>query len=91
MRNCHVRRTASVGSVVLEPRRNGAADTAMGATATANKDTMERRMLYGLSKPNKKVFVNFVAKKWIVRKDVKKRPGPVSEMEVDSVYGLLLS
>jgi hypothetical protein len=55
--------TASVGSLVPVTRRNGAADTAMGATATANKDTMERRMLYVLSNPNNKVFVNFVAKK----------------------------
>jgi hypothetical protein len=49
---------------VLVPRRNGAADTTMGATAIANKDAMERRMLYVLSSP-KKVFVE---KKWIARK-----------------------
>jgi hypothetical protein len=37
------------------------------------------------------MFVNFVAKKWIAREDVKNGPGPVREMEVDSVDGFLLS
>jgi hypothetical protein len=60
LRNCYIRRTVAVPLSML--RRNGAADTAMGATATVNKDAVERRMFYVLSSPNKKVFV---AKKWI--------------------------
>jgi hypothetical protein len=40
MRNCYIRMTSPVGSLVLAPRRNGAADTTMGATAIANKDAV---------------------------------------------------
>lgn len=46
LRNCYVRTTVPVE--LLDSRRNGAADTAMGATATAaaNKDAVEKRMIY---------------------------------------------
>ena len=41
---CDSRRTVVVPLSIV--RRNGAADTAMGATATANKDAVERRMFF---------------------------------------------
>lgn len=55
LRDWYIPRAVAVPLSML--RRNGAADTTMGATATANKDGMEGRMFYVLSSPNKKVFV----------------------------------
>lgn len=55
--NCNLR--TAVTEPGSAPRRNGAADTAMGATAAAKKDTVERRMFCQVQRRKS------IAKKWI--------------------------